>query len=458
MRRPEERPDPRPTDEDRVTRERSGNLHEVTVRGHARPLVADGQRPRRGPRPRAVGMGRNPSPRRTQQEWVAPPAHASRRRAARAACIARRRLALQDSPTGLVERRAVPRQDWRARCVTRRWLVGRRACSGIRHRSGIRQHVGRNGDHELDVDRRLSADEVHQRPGPRGLDAFAPPVGDVAARQGVDGRPALGCLLAGERALPPVHPGLLHPASQPARLPRPLRPLPQQVRADPCQRPAAPPPQLHRGLDAEVRDEDTHDGFSNLGRRLDELVGHHARAISVESPIGHGRVEDGQPRPDVPLLQHHYGVTVLPGPRAGHQADRQRHPPLRVLVRDTQRPGHDVRRIERHMTRHPPTLEGRAVLEPLLLDRRQTRDRHVLHRGRRVGDRLARRHQPGPLPPRRRPVAPATRDVPGQHGQRTTHLADLGCRDAALGLERHAGHLPRQTGCPRTCSTSPEVM
>ena len=247
----------------------------------------------------------------------------------------------------------------------------------------------RDGDGQDGVDGRLPGHQVGQCLPAGGLDVRAHAVLDVTVRQGVDRRPRGRRVLGGEGPLPPVHPRLGHPPPQPTLRPGPRGPLQQQLRADPRQRPTAPPPQVRTVLDLEVPLQHRHHRLAHLRWGSRQLLGDHTRAVGVQPALAHRRVQPTQT-----------AVGVGPLGTIRRQQHRRLHPPLGVQRGHRQHPGQDRRRVQRHVPQRPVRLNLGAVLQPLRLDRRQAHDRRVLHRCRHIHRPLRGTGSGRPLRPR----------------------------------------------------------
>ena len=116
-----------------------------------------------------------------------------------------------------------------------------------------------------------------------------------------------------------------------------------------------------------------------------ELVGDHRARYASSPPVRIASCSPPSP------------VSVPTRPARRRPPDRGPHPALGVHRGHHQRPGHDRRRVQRHVPRRPVVLHHGAVIEQLGLDRGQRDDRLVLHRGRHVHHPLAGRDHMRPL-------------------------------------------------------------
>ena len=261
---------------------------------------------------------------------------------------------------------------------------------------------GGDGEGDPGVDRGVAGDQVGQGLAAGGS-MGAGAVGDVLAGQGVDRGPGRRRPRRG-RCPPTGPPRLLDPAPQPARGAGPLAPLHEQVRADPGQRPPAPPPQ---GAPSSTPGAP---GASRPRWRAPAAAqprapGRRPAPIRVQPPRGHRGVQPTHPE----------SVPVPSGPSAASSTAAP-HPALGVHRAIASTPDR-IAGASNATCPNPRCVHLGAVLEPLRLDRRQPHDRGVLHRRRDVDHPL----QPTPPPP---PTAPATR----AHPRRLQHRRQRGDR------------------------------
>ena len=254
-----------------------------------------------------------------------------------------------------------------------------------------RRAVGRDGEHDLHVDRGVARDEVGERPAPGLLDGGAASGRDELVGEPVDRCPRPGGVLAGKRAEPRIHPRLGHPAAQTRRCPGSRGSLPQEVRGDTRQEPARAAAEC-RGVVVEVRVERRHDRIRDVGRRELELVRDDARAVAVEATFGHCGVDAVQPVDlgDPPAVGLHRRTT-------GCKSYRQLDPPLRLPVRGAQHRRRHVRRVEGDPAVAVDGLAERAVLAPGALASGDLGERGVLYGSERVDQCLAAARHGEPL-------------------------------------------------------------
>jgi hypothetical protein len=280
--------------------------------------------------------------------------------------------------------------------------------------------VGRDGEDDLHVDRRVAGDQVGEGLAAGLLDGCAGAGGDEVVGQAVDRGPGRGGVLAGERAVPLVDPWLGHPPAQPGRGPGSLRTLAHQVGGDPVeQHPGAAPQRC--GLVAEVLRECGHDRVGHVGRCHLELERDDAGAVAVELSGRHGRVQPVEPAGlrHVPVVgRHRY-------PARG-QPHGLLDPALGLVVRRPDQRGDDVGGIEADLAGPVHDLTERAVLAPHALAPSCLGDRAVLHRSEGVDQRLA-------VTDDRQPLVASPR---GRFGERCGKPAGTDCH-RPIGSTRH---------------------
>ena len=247
-------------------------------------------------------------------------------------------------------------------------------------------------------------------------------------------------VLAGEGALPPVHPRLGHPPAQTALRTGPQGALAKQVRADPGQRPPAPPPQVRPVLHGQVRLHHGHHRGPHLRWGRLKLLRDHRRPVRIQTARAHRRVQPTQPGPAAGPIETTGTLSAVNA--VGGQQHRRRDPPLGVHRRGRQHPRQDRGRVHRHVPQRPVRLGHGAVLAPFRFDRRQPHDRRVLHRRRDIEHLLQRPH-------RRRPLLAR----PG-HPRRGQHRAQRRRRGIRRGLhlawpDPHPAHPLPQAALPR---------